>query len=177
MIGLTLLITLSGQPVSAAPDLSWVTSVYRKGDFKLVSGVSAADILIASDDFKVVRLAADNLAMDVERVTGQKPSVNVEATRLSDHVVMVGTLGKSALIDRLVHEGKLDVTQLRGQWESFVIATVHNPLPNVSLGLAKQRSSLPRRGVEVDSWSLGDQINQSDWRTNDNSPALECWDV
>ena len=138
IIGVALLITLSGRPVSANPDSSWVTSEYHQGDFKLVSTGHVTDILIAPDDFKVVRLAADDLAMDVERVTGQKPSVNVEATRLSDHVVMVGTLGKSTLIERLVHEGKLDVTQLRGQWESFVIATVHNPLPNVSLGLAKK---------------------------------------
>jgi hypothetical protein len=54
IIGVALLITLSGRPVSATPDLSWVTSGYRNGDFKLVSGVRAADILIASDDFKVV---------------------------------------------------------------------------------------------------------------------------
>jgi hypothetical protein len=161
MIGVALLITLSGRPVSAAPDLSWVTSGYRNGDFKLVSGVSAADILIAPDDFKVVRIAADNLAMDVERVTGQKPSVNVEATGLSDHVVMVGTLGKSALIERLVHEGKLDVTQLRGQWESFVIATVHNPLPNVSLGLAIVGSD--RRGTAYGVFELSQAIGVSPW--------------
>ena len=70
MIGIALLITLIDGPVMAAPDSSWVTSKYRQGDFKLVSTGRVASILIAPDDFKVVRIAADNLATDV----GVRPS-------------------------------------------------------------------------------------------------------
>lgn len=38
--------------------------------------------------------------------------------------VLVGTLGKSPLIDRLVEAGKLDASSVSGQWESYLIATV-----------------------------------------------------
>lgn len=161
IVGVLLLMTLNGSPVCAAPALTWVTSGYHRGDFKLVSRTQPADILISPDDFKVVRIAADNLALDIEHVTGQKPAVKTEATRLSDHAVLVGTLGKNPLIDALVHDGKLDVNQLRGQWESFVIATVRNPLPNVSLGLVIVGSD--RRGTAFGVFELSQAIGVSPW--------------
>lgn len=42
--------------------------------------------------------------------------------------VLVGTLGKSPLIDRLVEAGKLDASSVSGQWESYLIATVDDCL-------------------------------------------------
>ena len=45
----------------------------------------------------------------------------------------------------MVHNGKHNVTGLRGQWETFLIATVPNPLPHVSLGLVIVGSD--RRGT------------------------------
>ncbi|HYJ46203.1 MAG TPA: hypothetical protein VEV81_06280, partial [Pyrinomonadaceae bacterium] len=67
---------------TTAQDSSWVKGSYRKGDFKLVYGGRAADILVSPDDFKVVRIAAEDLAADVERVTDLKPVVRAEASGL-----------------------------------------------------------------------------------------------
>src|SRR5713226_199029 len=119
----------------AASDSSWVKSEYRKGDFQLVHGGRAADILVAPEDFKVVQIAAAALAEDVERVTGIKSRLRSEAKVLSARAVIAGTLGKSSVIEELVRTRKLDVRSLRGGWESFLIATVPNPLPHVALGL------------------------------------------
>ncbi len=159
--GLALIVVLGCRPVTAALQSSWVTSDYRNGDFKLVSGGRAADILVSPNDFKVVHIAAENLALDVERVTGQKPSLKADGTNLSAQVVLVGTLGSSAVIDRLVQNGKLDVGRLRGQWESFLIATVPNPLPHVSLGLVIVGSD--RRGTAYGVFELSQAIGVSPW--------------
>jgi len=35
--------------------------------------------------------------------------------------VLIGTLGKSPLVDQLVSSGKLDVHDVAGRWETFVI--------------------------------------------------------
>ncbi|HEX6625190.1 MAG TPA: hypothetical protein VF064_15870, partial [Pyrinomonadaceae bacterium] len=58
----------------------WVTGEYRGGDFKLVYGGRAADILVSPEDFKVVGIAAGDLAADVERVTGKRPVVRAPAS-------------------------------------------------------------------------------------------------
>jgi len=159
--GFALIVSLSSFPGAAAPESSLISAEYRNGDFKLVSGARAADILISPKDFKVVRIAAENLALDVKRVTGQQPSLKADATNVSAQVVLVGTLGNSKLIDDLVQNAKLDVRGLRGQWESFVIATVPNPLPNVSLGLVIAGSD--RRGTAYGVFELSQAIGVSPW--------------
>ncbi len=61
------------------------------------------------------------------------------AAGASAHAVIVGTLGSSPLVDELARAGKLDVKGLRGQWESFLITTVADPLPGVPLGAGRGR--------------------------------------
>src|SRR5262245_39941745 len=136
IICLAFLITLTGQTNGRQTEEgTWVRDAYQKGDFKLAERTRVADIVVAAEDFKVVQIAAENFAADVQRVTGKKPSVHNDIGTLSGHVVFAGTLGKSSFIDSLVSQRKLDVGRLRGQWESFLITTVADPVPGVGLGL------------------------------------------
>ena len=151
------LITLSGHATAQ----KWVRDAYRIGDFKLAERTRVADIVVSADDFKVVQIAAENLAADVQRVTGNKPLVRNNVDGLRGHVVFAGTLGKSSLIDSLVSQRKLDVAQLRGKWESFVITTVANPVPGVSLGLVIAGSD--RRGTAFGIFELSEAIGVSPW--------------
>ncbi len=77
-------------------------SKYQAGDLKLVYAKQAADILISIDDFKVVAIAANDLAADVALVANIKPTVKTTRDKLSKDIVIVGTLGKNSLIDDLV---------------------------------------------------------------------------
>jgi hypothetical protein len=146
---------------AAAQEASWVRDTGRTGDFELVRGGRAADVLVSPEDFKVVHIAAEDLAADVERVTGARPAVRTEATKLSSHAVLVGTLGRSAFIDRLAREGKLDAKSLAGKWESFLIATVKDPLPGVRLGLVVAGSD--RRGTAYGVYELSQAAGVSPW--------------
>jgi hypothetical protein len=145
----------------SARQASWVKGVHRKGDFKLVHGGRAADILVSPDDFKVVSIAVHDLAADIEGVTGRKPAVRADAKGLSGHALIVGTLGQSRVIDELARAGKLDVSGLRGQWESFLLATVADPLPGVSQGLVVVGSD--RRGTAYGVYELSQAIGVSPW--------------
>src|SRR6266567_6253540 len=163
LLAVILLIAL-GFSTRASADISdsyWVSGTYRKGDFKLVYDRRAADIVISKDDFKVVRIAASGLTSDIERVTGKKPKLRTGTSQLSGDVVLAGTLGKSPLLDALVRAGRLDVSRLRGQWESFIIATVPHPLPNVQMGLAVVGSD--RRGTAFGLYELSQAIGVSPW--------------
>jgi glycosyl hydrolase family 115 (putative glucuronidase)/glycosyl hydrolase family 115 len=144
-----------------AQDPQWVSDTYHNSDFKLADRTQVADILISSQDFKVVQIAAENLAADVQQVTGRKPAVHNDLSNLGKHVVIAGTLGNSSVIDSLVSRHKLDVERLRGQWESFLITTVANPLPGVSLGLVIAGSD--RRGAAFGIFELSQAIGVSPW--------------
>lgn len=131
------------------------------GRFALVDKMAAADVFVEEDDWKVARIAASDFTLDVERVTGIKPRLKQETSGLSGRSVLIGTIGRSAVIDRLVASGLLDVTGIKGQWESFVIATVRNPLPGVEHGLVIAGSD--RRGTAYGVYELSKRIGVSPW--------------
>jgi Glycosyl hydrolase family 115/Gylcosyl hydrolase family 115 C-terminal domain len=161
LLCIAFLIIFTGPTSAVQTEPEWISDVYRRGDFKLAERTRVADIVVSAEDFKVVQIAAENLAADVQRVTGKKPLIRSDSNGLSGYVVFAGTLGKSSFIDSLVSQGKLDVTQLRGQWESFLIATVTDPVPGVSMGLAIVGSD--RRGTAFGIFELSEAIGVSPW--------------
>jgi hypothetical protein len=146
---------------NAEEQATWISSQARAGDFALVAGERPAAIVIAPGDFKVVEIAANDLAADVERVTGQRPTVRSETGGLSGPVVLIGTLGKNPVIDALVATGKLDVSTVRGQWETFLITTMTQPLPGVEQALVIVGSD--RRGTAFGVYELSQAIGISPW--------------
>ena len=157
----------------------WVHATAQPGDFALATPVAAAPIVFSPEDFKVVDLAAHDLATDIERVTGRKPAVRSDARDLRGPAVLVGTLGKNPAIDALVAAGKLgdaaSIAALRGAWESFLIATVADPLPGVPSALVIVGSD--RRGTAFGVYELSQAIGVSPWYwwadvTPEKQPAL-----
>jgi hypothetical protein len=154
------LFALSLVTVSAAP----VTLLDRPADgaFPLVGGKFAADLVTDPADFKVVQIAAQCLAEDVRRVTGRQPRLGLAVSNgISENAVIIGTIGKSPVIDALIKAGRLDVRAIRDKWESFVIATVRNPLPGVTNGLVIAGSD--RRGTAFGVFELSETIGVSPW--------------
>jgi hypothetical protein len=144
-----------------ATPTAWVSDQARPGDFPLVRGGRAADVVYAAEDFKVVAIAALHFAADVGRVTGRKPAVRTDVSGQGAPVVLAGTLGHNRLIDGLVKAGRLDVTGLRGQWETYLITTVADPLPHVPRALAVVGSD--RRGTAYGLFELSEAIGVSPW--------------
>jgi hypothetical protein len=151
------------QPVSSIPEkipLRLVDTA-RAGDFRLVADGRTATVYVSAEDFKVAQIAADCLGEDVERVTGMKPAVTHDAGNLSGPMVLIGTIGRSDVIDELIREGKLDTSSIVGQWESFVIATVTNALPGVDHALVI--AGRDRRGTANGVFTLSEAIGVSPW--------------
>ena len=138
-----------------------IGETYRAGDFKLVYQGAAADLCVAQEDYKVAHIAAGDLAADIERVAGLKPRVKENANGLSPHAVLIGTLGHSGAIDALVRGGKLNVDEIRGKWESFLMTVVADPLPGVQEALVIAGSD--RRGTAFGAYDLSRQIGVSPW--------------
>lgn len=151
-------------------DSKLVISEQRQaGWFPLVDGAAAA-IWVGEDDFKVVHIAAGDLAADIERVSGLKAAVSRQPSAISQqdmarmampHAVIVGTLGRSPLIDRLAKDGKLDLSGIAGKWECFQTSVVQDPLPGVEMALVIAGSD--RRGTAFGVYDLCEQIGVSPW--------------
>ena len=68
----------------------------------------------------VVKRCAALFAADVEAVTGRRPQI-VTSLPESGQLVIVGTVEKSALIQRIARAGKIDIRALDGAWERYLI--------------------------------------------------------
>lgn len=125
------------------------------------SGVGPTIRLDAKDSPGVIRAAGD-LALDFERITGTKGTVITDGKADSNPaVIIVGTIGKSSLIDSLVSSGKIDVSAIQGKWESFVSSLVENPIAGVSKALVIAGSD--RRGAIFGIYDISEQIGVSPW--------------
>lgn len=118
-------------------------------------------IVYDDHDELAVKRAVALFADDVERVTGKRLLLNSNAARMSQHIVIAGTVGKSSGIDRLVQNKKLNVTGIKGRWERYTIQLVNNPYPNVKQALVIAGSD--RRGTAFGLFSVSEAIGVSPW--------------
>lgn len=122
--------------------------------------ISEAVIFSDPHDYKVVTIAAGMLADDIERITGRRPLFRASDTLPECTAVVAGTLGHSALIDRLVKRKGIDISSIRGKWESYMIITTEHPERHTPL-LAVIGSD--RRGTAFGLTSLSEAIGVSPW--------------
>ncbi|HEX7559158.1 MAG TPA: hypothetical protein VF386_08160, partial [Usitatibacter sp.] len=123
-------------------------------------GRAAAVHVDANDDPGVIRAASD-LQADIERVSTVRPALVKGDSPAGRDVVIVGTLGQSALIDRLVKSGAIDVSGVLGRWEGFLIQAVARPMPGVERALVIAGSD--RRGTIFGVYEISEQIGVSPW--------------
>ena len=139
----------------------YVESSYRKGDFTLAERNAVAPIYVDANDYAGVVRAVGDLQTDIRRVTDLIPSIFHDGNTLTSEIVLVGTLGKSELIDRLVRDHVIDVTPIAGKWESFLVQVVEKPLPGI--GKALVIAGGDKRGTIFGVYDLSEQIGVSPW--------------
>jgi hypothetical protein len=166
LIVLCALVLLRGQRATAdgsstAAPQKYVAFTATDGAFPIVNGATAATIYVDSYDYPGVARAVGDLAADIQRVTGQESKITHDDQSLAKNTIIVGTLEKSALIKRLVQDGKIDPAAINGKWESFFLQVVNNPLPGVDSALVIAGSD--KRGTIYGVYDLSQQIGVSPW--------------
>jgi hypothetical protein len=138
------------------------------GRFPVVAAHRAAPIVVSADDYSGVIRVVDDVQSDIQKVTGVKPAVSHGAVP-EDNPVIVGTIGKSPLINQIVGRGKLDVSSVRGKWETTIEQVVDNPLPGVRRAYVIAGSD--QRGTIYGAYDLSKNIGISPWSFFDDVPA------
>jgi hypothetical protein len=141
------------------------------GLFTLVEDGAAPPLVVSGADWAGVQRVVDDLQSDIQKVTGVQPVVAHDAAPAgAAEIVLVGTLGKSALLDALVTSGKLDVSDLAGRWETFVIQAVDAPMAGVSRALVIAGSD--QRGTIYGAYEVSRRIGVSPWSYWDDVPVV-----
>jgi len=121
--------------------------------FKIADAGQTAQIYIDANDWKGVIRAANDLGDDVRKITGTPAPVSM-GIEPATGAILIGTIGKSKLIDGLIAAKKIDVSAIKGQWESFVVQTVGNNL--VIAGSDK-------RGTIYGIYDVSEKMGVSPW--------------
>src|SRR5476651_1215330 len=120
---------------NATGEPKYVSVQNGAGYFDLATAGIPAPLYVSADDYPGVIRAMKDLQTDIASVTGNKPKLFTGNENPEKQVVLVGTIGKSTLIDGLIKTHKLDVSGITGKWENFILQTVQNPMPGVSSAL------------------------------------------
>ncbi|WP_243348377.1 glycosyl hydrolase 115 family protein [Parabacteroides sp. FAFU027] len=131
----------------------FIQHIASSKSFKIVANGAAAQIVVDPADWKGVIRAANDLGDDVRKVSGVAASVK-QAVTPDPGSIIIGTIGKSRVIDKLIADKKIDVSDIKGQWESFLIQTVDGNL--VVAGSDK-------RGTIYGVYDISEKIGVSPW--------------
>lgn len=140
---------------------NYITSIKSEGTFTMSESGRTVPLVISADEFSGVIRIAGYVQEDLLKVTGNKPELIKGKIPASGEIIIAGTLGKSSLIGRLVNSKKIDVSDLKGKWESTITQVVDNPFPGVKKALVIVGSD--KRGTIFGLLELSRQIGVSPW--------------
>jgi hypothetical protein len=121
--------------------------------FTITANGKSAAIYVDTADCKGVLRAAKDLGDDIRKVSGTASLIR-ETAKPEKGSILIGTIGKSRLIDKLIADKKINVAGIKGKWESFLIQTVDGYL--VVAGS-------DRRGTIYGIYDISEKIGVSPW--------------
>jgi hypothetical protein len=116
---------------------------------------------ISSSDYPGVIRAFKDLRSDINKVTGSLPQFKTDTLPTGKEIIIAGTIGKSPEIDKLIKNKKIDIKDINGKWESFLIQVVNKPFPNIKSALVIAGSD--KRGTIFGIYEVSKQIGVSPW--------------
>jgi hypothetical protein len=139
----------------------WVEFSAGEGSFPIVQSGDAANAYVDAQDWPGVIRVANDMQVDVARVTSQRPAIVHDSKLLGKNAIIIGTIGKSAVIDQLIRDKKIDAAEITGIWEASLVQVVKQPLPGVENALVIAGSD--KRGTIFGIYDLCEQIGVSPW--------------
>jgi hypothetical protein len=140
---------------------TYISTNNSKGYFALAVKGKVAPIYIADTDYPGVMIAVKSLQADFRKVTTDSALLLKDHIAQAKNAIIIGTLDKNDLIDRLVSEKKLNISDIKGKWEAHITQVVNNPFPGVKQALVIVGSD--KRGTIYGIYELSTQIGVSPW--------------
>ena len=128
----------------------------------------APEIRVAPDDFPGVIRAANDLAVDFGKVLGVNSTIvtaswesTIAQKNPSRPIIIVGTAGRSGLINNLAKAAKFDTSAVANKWESFSYQVLPTPWEGQDSIFVITGSDL--RGTVYGIYDVSERIGVSPW--------------
>lgn len=151
-----LLLLVVPNTISAYDKEQFVFTQKNTSYFPLALDGKPVSIHTDNSDYKGVLRAVNDLKEDLRKVTGNSPQQG--ATKFT---LIIGTVGKSPTIDKLIQTGKIEAKDLKSKNEKYIIKTVTAPLEGIDAALVIAGSD--KRGTIYGIYELSSQIGVSPW--------------
>jgi hypothetical protein len=147
--------------INAVVKNPYVVTNKVKGGFPLSYAGSSASLYFSSKDFPGVYRVLKQLQNDIKSVTGAEPLFYTDTVPSGKEIVIAGTIGKNPLLDKLIENNKINVDEIKGRWETFIIQIIENPFPSVDRALVIAGSD--KRGTIFGIYDLSENFGVSPW--------------
>ncbi|MFI1990727.1 glycosyl hydrolase 115 family protein [Actinoplanes sp. NPDC020271] len=170
---LAALVLLNPVPAQAAhaeqKATGYISTQAGPGRFPLVARGTAAPIVTSAGDYPGVLRVAGDLRSDLGAATGVSPVAAQDTVPAGRDPIIVGTIGRSTLVDRMIAAGKLDTSGIAGKWETSIQQVVDHPLPGVRRAFVIAGSD--QRGTIYGVYDVSRLIGVSPWHFWDDVPV------
>lgn len=141
-------------------DSSFLSTQSSVGFFPLIKDGVPSNIFIDDKDLPGVKKIAGLFQKDLSHVSGNEPEL-LNEIKASQRPIIIGTLGQSEILDLLIDQGKIDLSDLNDKWEQFLILPVDEPMEGVDQALIIAGSD--KRGTIFGMFELSKQMGVSPW--------------
>ncbi len=131
------------------------------GYFELFNQNTLTPIVMDQSDYDGVAKVAKWFVNDLKMITGQQAEQYTDKLPENKNIILIGTIGRSKWIDQLIAENKINISQIKGQWEANISQVVENPFPNISKALVLAGSD--KRGTIYSMLNLSREMGVSPW--------------
>jgi len=133
----------------------------KRKQFMQIVGKTNASIFIAAQEDKGLHRVAKDLQRDIEAVTGQKLPIISDLSKITGNAIIIATLEHSNLLKRLQASDKINLSQIRDQWDAYQIELVEQVTDQISKALLIAGSN--KRGAIYGTYDISEQAGVSPW--------------
>ena len=126
----------------------------------IVSKNARVTIVYDNEAIKLDSIAAHLLADDIEMVSGYKPDVVTDLSKVRGNIIVIGNV-QSKLVQKFIKQQSSAYKSLLNKWECFALKTIDKPFGNISKAFVIAGSDA--RGTSYGVFTLSEKIGVSPW--------------
>ncbi len=132
-------------------------------DYMLADSGKAQRLYLDAEgaDYNGLRLVAECFQKDVKMVSDAELDIVTDVGQIAGIPIIAGSIGNNGLIDNMIEHGRLDVSEIKGKWETYKIDFVEHPVEGVEEALVVAGSD--KRGTIYGIFHISELMGVSPW--------------
>lgn len=150
---------------TAKPSSSPIQDQPYMDKFLLSTENQAVSVYIdeSGSDYDGMSLVAESFAGDMALVSEAGASSNIltKQSDLKGSAIIVGSIGNNDVIDSLIEKNRVEVSDIKGKWETYKIQVIENPTDQVGKAIVVIGSD--KRGAIYGLYHISEMMGVSPW--------------